>query len=79
MMVIPILIHFCKAITVHTMIVLVLKWRTPPRAALLGSAIIWLIVGLMVGIPNAVVDSFYGPTGHCAFMLRRGISIRTAK
>ena len=51
------------------MIVLVLKWRTPPKAALLGSAIIWMIVGLMVGIPNALLEDFYGPTGHCTLAL----------
>ncbi|KAG2044967.1 hypothetical protein BDR03DRAFT_976861 [Suillus americanus] len=44
--------------------VLVLRWSSPPKAALLGSAIIWVIVGLMVGIPNILIDNFYGPTGH---------------
>ncbi|KAJ8591501.1 hypothetical protein M405DRAFT_788739 [Rhizopogon salebrosus TDB-379] len=57
-------------ITIHTMIVLVLKWRTPPKAALLGTAAIWTIVGLMTGIPNAVVDDFYGPTGHWCWIER---------
>jgi hypothetical protein len=52
--------------------VLVLKWATPPKAALLGSAIIWLTVGLMVGIPNILIDDFYGPTGHCTSAVQRG-------
>lgn len=70
MVVSPILIRkFLQAITIHTMIVLVFKWRTPPKAALLGSAIIWTIVGLMVGIPNAILEDFYGPTGHCTLAL----------
>lgn len=51
-------------IALHTMQVLVLRWSSPPKAALLGSAIIWVIVGLMVGIPNILIDNFYGPTGH---------------
>ncbi|OAX44174.1 hypothetical protein K503DRAFT_679309 [Rhizopogon vinicolor AM-OR11-026] len=59
-----------QAIAFHTMQVLVLKWKTPPRAALLGSAIIWVTVGLMVGIPNAIVDDFYGPTGHWCWIER---------
>ncbi|KAG0708745.1 hypothetical protein DFH29DRAFT_888819 [Suillus ampliporus] len=58
------------AIALHTMQVLVLKWNTPPKAALLGSAIIWLTVGLMVGIPNAAIDDFYGPTGHWCWIER---------
>ncbi|KAG1749879.1 uncharacterized protein EDB91DRAFT_770404 [Suillus paluster] len=59
-----------QAIALHTMQVLVLKWDTPPKAGLLGSAIIWVTVGLMVGIPNAVVDNFYGPTGHWCWIER---------
>ncbi|OJA16219.1 hypothetical protein AZE42_00100 [Rhizopogon vesiculosus] len=58
------------AIAFHTMQVLVLKWKTPPRAALLGSVIIWVTVGLMVGIPNVIVDNFYGPTGHWCWIER---------
>ncbi|KAG2154727.1 hypothetical protein DEU56DRAFT_770034 [Suillus clintonianus] len=58
------------AIALHTMQVLVLKWNTPPKAALLGTAIIWLTVGLMVGIPNALIDNFYGPTGHWCWIER---------
>ncbi|KAG2075012.1 hypothetical protein BDR04DRAFT_72064 [Suillus decipiens] len=57
-------------IALHTMQVLVLRWSTPPKAALLGSAIIWITVGLMVGIPNIVIDNFYGPTGHWCWIER---------
>lgn len=57
-------------IALHTMQVLVLRWSTPPKAALIGSAIIWVIVGLMVGIPNIVIDNFYGPTGHWCWIER---------
>ncbi|KAG1875641.1 hypothetical protein DFJ58DRAFT_694934 [Suillus subalutaceus] len=57
-------------IALHTMQVLVLRWSTPPKAALLGSAIIWGIVGLMVGIPNILIDNFYGPTGHWCWIER---------
>ncbi|KAG1784074.1 hypothetical protein EV702DRAFT_1191079 [Suillus placidus] len=57
-------------IALHTMKVLVLRWSTPPKAALLGSAIIWVIVALMVGIPNILIDNFYGPTGHWCWIER---------
>ncbi|KAG2350245.1 hypothetical protein BDR05DRAFT_954341 [Suillus weaverae] len=57
-------------IALHTMQVLVLRWGTPPKAALLGTAIIWLIVALMVGIPNILIDHFYGPTGHWCWIER---------
>ncbi|KAG1757692.1 hypothetical protein EDB19DRAFT_1658550 [Suillus lakei] len=33
-------------------------------------AIIWVIVALMVGIPNIVIDNFYGPTGHWCWIAR---------
>ncbi|KAG1800927.1 uncharacterized protein HD556DRAFT_1340791 [Suillus plorans] len=57
-------------IALHTMQVLILRWSTPPKGALLGSAIIWIIVGLMVGIPNIIIDDFYGPTGHWCWIER---------
>lgn len=57
-------------IALHTMQVLVMRWATPPKAALLGSAIIWITVGLMVGIPNILIDDFYGPTGHWCWIER---------
>ncbi|KAG2120758.1 uncharacterized protein F5147DRAFT_647191 [Suillus discolor] len=59
-----------QTIALHTMQVLILRWSTPPKGALLGSAIIWMIVGLMVGIPNIIIDDFYGPTGHWCWIER---------
>ncbi|KAG2159737.1 uncharacterized protein EDB93DRAFT_1111762 [Suillus bovinus] len=57
-------------IALHTMQVLVLRWTSPPKSALFFSVIIWLIVGLMVGIPNIIIDDFYGPTGHWCWIER---------
>ncbi|KAG1866458.1 hypothetical protein C8R48DRAFT_179743 [Suillus tomentosus] len=61
---------FRRTIALHTMQVLILRWSTPPKGALFGSAIIWIIVGLMVGIPNIIIDEFYGPTGHWCWIER---------
>ena len=50
---------------------LVLRWRVPRHASKFGVAFIWIFIGLVVGIPNAVHrnDIYYGETGFCEFCL----------
>ncbi|KAI6037686.1 hypothetical protein EDC04DRAFT_2570911 [Pisolithus marmoratus] len=52
------------AIALHMLQVLVLEWSFPPRFALLILAIIWLVILLLVVMPNVVQHNIYGPTGY---------------
>ncbi|KAI6153685.1 hypothetical protein BKA82DRAFT_4092828 [Pisolithus tinctorius] len=52
------------AIALHMLQVLVLEWRSPPKFALLVLAIIWLVILILVVVPNVTEHNIYGPTGH---------------
>ncbi|KAH7928512.1 hypothetical protein BV22DRAFT_199840 [Leucogyrophana mollusca] len=58
------------AIALHTLHVLVFRWHTPPRMALLVLLGIWVIVALLVGIPSATQSNYYGPTGYWCWIAR---------
>ncbi|KAI6155197.1 hypothetical protein BKA82DRAFT_118540 [Pisolithus tinctorius] len=52
------------AIASHILQVLVLKRKSPPKFALLILAIIWLVILILVVVPNVAQHNVYGPTGH---------------
>ncbi|EGO05201.1 hypothetical protein SERLA73DRAFT_174199 [Serpula lacrymans var. lacrymans S7.3] len=58
------------AIALHTLQVLVFRWTSAPRTALVVLLVIWIVVALMVGVPNAVQDQYYGPTGYWCWIKR---------
>ncbi|KAL4070845.1 hypothetical protein J3A83DRAFT_4245860 [Scleroderma citrinum] len=52
------------AVALHMLAVLVFHWKSPPKFALIGLAIIWLVIIVLVVVPNAVQHNIYGPTGY---------------
>ncbi|KAG6328510.1 hypothetical protein ID866_10579 [Astraeus odoratus] len=52
------------AIALHTLQILVFDWKSSPKFALVVLAIIWLVVIILVAVPNAVQHNIYGPTGN---------------
>lgn len=60
------------AIAIHTFSVLVLRWRAPRWSSLAMIAGVWVFVGLVVGIPNAIHrnEVYYGDTIYCQFLFR---------
>ncbi|KIM65831.1 hypothetical protein SCLCIDRAFT_418572 [Scleroderma citrinum Foug A] len=44
--------------------VLALRWRSPPKFALVVLAIIWLVILVLLIVPNVVQNNIYGPTGY---------------
>ncbi|KAJ2919918.1 hypothetical protein MD484_g441, partial [Candolleomyces efflorescens] len=53
-------------IALHTFGVLVLRWKVHRHASKVGVALIWVFIGIVVGIPNAVHrnDVYYGDTQY---------------
>ncbi|KAI6156984.1 hypothetical protein BKA82DRAFT_539533 [Pisolithus tinctorius] len=60
------------AIALHILRVLVLEWIFPPKFALRILAIIWLVIAILVVVPNVVQNNIYGPTSHWCW-IDRGI------
>ncbi|KAI6156991.1 hypothetical protein BKA82DRAFT_949512 [Pisolithus tinctorius] len=58
------------AIALHILQVLVLRWRSPPKFALLILAVIWLVILVLVVVPNVAQQNIYGPTGHWCWIDR---------
>ncbi|KAI6004515.1 hypothetical protein F5J12DRAFT_893590 [Pisolithus orientalis] len=58
------------AIALHILQVLVLRWRSPPKFALLILAILWLVILVLVVVPNVAQQNIYGPTGHWCWIDR---------
>lgn len=54
-----------QAIALHMLQALAFRWKSPQNFALVVLAIIWLIIFLVVAVPNVVEHNIYGPTGHC--------------
>ena len=53
-----------QAIALHMLQVLALRWRSPPKFALVVLAIIWLVILVLLTVPNVVQNNIYGPTGY---------------
>ncbi|KIJ68570.1 hypothetical protein HYDPIDRAFT_24830 [Hydnomerulius pinastri MD-312] len=51
------------AIALHTLQILVFRWDSSPKFAIVILAIVWVITALLVGIPNALQSHYYEPTG----------------
>ncbi|KIJ21857.1 hypothetical protein PAXINDRAFT_165222 [Paxillus involutus ATCC 200175] len=51
------------AIALYTLQVLVFRFDSSPKFALVVLAIIWVITALLVAIPNAIQHGLYNPTG----------------
>jgi hypothetical protein len=49
----------------------VLRWKVHPHASKVGVVLIYIFIGIVVGIPNAVHrnDVYYGDTQYCEFSL----------
>jgi len=54
-----------QAIALHMLQVLVLRWKSPPKFALVVLAIIWLVILFLSVVPNVIQHNIYGPTGYC--------------
>lgn len=56
-----------QAIAIHTFLVLVFRWSSPPFTAQITIAIIWTFIALVVGTSFAVHkgETYYGNTGYC--------------
>jgi len=54
-----------QAIALQMLQALAFRWESPPNFALVVLAIIWLIILLLVAVPNVVEHNIYGPTGYC--------------
>ncbi|KAI6047732.1 hypothetical protein EDC04DRAFT_2556091 [Pisolithus marmoratus] len=57
-------VAFRYAIALHMLQVLVLEWRSPPKFALLILAVIWLVIVILVVVPNVAQHNVYGPTTY---------------
>jgi len=54
------------AIALHTFFVLVFRWRSPPRTAIIVLAVIWTFIGLVIGVSMATHkgQDYYGNTQY---------------
>ncbi|KIM61799.1 hypothetical protein SCLCIDRAFT_855764 [Scleroderma citrinum Foug A] len=58
------------AIALHILQILALRWRSPPKFALVVLAIIWLVIFVLSVVPNIVQRNIYGPTGYWCWIER---------
>ena len=50
-----------RLLALHTLQVLALRWRFPQKFALLMLAIVWLVVLVLLAVPNAVQGKYMVP------------------